>query len=75
MRDYRCLIAGAEMWFSALKSRGVPVRFIRFETEGHGIRDPRNIAFYNEQVLDWFDRHVREAGDAAEPVEVTPGND
>lgn len=75
MRDYRCLIAGAEMWFSALRSRGVPARLIRFETEGHGIRDPRNIVFYNEQVLDWFDRHVRGGDEPDEPAEVHPDHD
>jgi dipeptidyl aminopeptidase/acylaminoacyl peptidase len=56
--DYRCLIAGAEMWFSALQSRGVPSRFIRFENEGHGIRRPLNKVFYYNQLLDWFDEHV-----------------
>ena len=58
MLDYRCLIAGGEMWFSALQSRGVPSRFIRFENEGHGIRRPENRVFYYNQLLDWFDEHV-----------------
>ena len=62
MMHYRCLIAGAEMWFSALQSLDVPSRFIRFETEGHGIRDPRNQVFYQEQLLDWFQHHVLEQG-------------
>ncbi|MEN8007798.1 MAG: S9 family peptidase [Candidatus Krumholzibacteriota bacterium] len=58
MLDYRCLIAGGEMWFSALQSRGVPSRFIRFENEGHGIRRPENRVFYYNQLLDWFDEFV-----------------
>ncbi len=58
MRDYRCLIAGGEMWFSALQSRGVASRFIRFEEEGHGIRNPANRVFYQQQLLSWFDLHV-----------------
>ena len=58
MRDYRCLIAGGETWFSALQARGVPSRFLRFENEGHGIRNPASQAFYQEQLLEWFDRHV-----------------
>ncbi|MBU8870886.1 MAG: S9 family peptidase [Gemmatimonadales bacterium] len=58
MRDYRCLIAGGETWFSALQSRGVPSRFIRFEEEGHGIRNPANQVFYQQQLLNWFDQHV-----------------
>jgi len=59
-RDFRCLAAGGQMWFSALQSRGVPSRFIRFETEGHGIRDARNRVFYQHQLLEWFDTHVLE---------------
>ncbi len=64
--DYRCLIAGAEMWFSALQSRGVPSRFIRFENEGHGIRRPVNKVFYYNQLLDWFDEHVLGTNGVAE---------
>jgi dipeptidyl aminopeptidase/acylaminoacyl peptidase len=58
LRDYRCLIAGAEMWFSALRARGVPCRFLRFTEEGHGIRGLENQIFYLEEVLNWFDRYV-----------------
>lgn len=58
MLDYRCLIAGGETWFSALQAQGVPSRFLRFENEGHGIRGVRDLVFYHEQLLAWFDRHV-----------------
>jgi dipeptidyl aminopeptidase/acylaminoacyl peptidase len=58
LRDFRCLIAGGEIWFSALQAQGVPSRFIRFEDEGHGIRNPANKVFYQNQLLDWFDRFV-----------------
>lgn len=58
MRDYRCLAAGAEMWFSALQSQGVPSRFIRFEQEGHGIHGLENQIYYLEEVLNWFGRYV-----------------
>ena len=66
MLDYRCLIAGGEIWFSALQSRGVPARFIRFENEGHGIGHPVNKVFYYNQLLDWFDEHVLGTGGIAE---------
>jgi len=62
LQDYRCLIAGGETWFSALQSLGVPSRFIRFQEEGHGIRNPRNLAFYHDQLLAWFERWVLESG-------------
>ena len=58
--DFRCPATGGHMWFTALRARGVPARFIRFEQEGHGIRDPRNQVFYQHQVLSWFEEHVLE---------------
>ncbi|MBE0566660.1 MAG: S9 family peptidase [Krumholzibacteria bacterium] len=58
LRDWRCPVQGGEMWFAALRSRGVPARLIRFVDEGHGIRGPRNLVFYHDQVLAWFDTHV-----------------
>jgi dipeptidyl aminopeptidase/acylaminoacyl peptidase len=63
LRDYRCLVTGAEMWFSALQARGVPSRFLRFEQEGHGIRGLENQIFYLEEILNWFDRYVLENAD------------
>ncbi len=76
MRDYRCLIAGGEMWFSALRAQGVPARFLRFADEGHGLRDPRNQAFYYKQLLAWFDRHVLRMHEAQgeEPPEDDSGH-
>jgi len=56
--DLRCLIAGGEMWFSALQAQDVPSRLIRFEQEGHGIKNKANLVFYNDQLLSWFDLHV-----------------
>jgi dipeptidyl aminopeptidase/acylaminoacyl peptidase len=56
--DFRCPATGGHMWFTALKARGIPSRFIRFEQEGHGIRDPRNQVFYQQQLLNWFEQHV-----------------
>jgi dipeptidyl aminopeptidase/acylaminoacyl peptidase len=56
--DYRCLISQSESWFSALRSRGVAVRFLRFEDEGHGIHGAENLVRYQEELLRWFDRHV-----------------
>jgi dipeptidyl aminopeptidase/acylaminoacyl peptidase len=56
--DYRCLISQAEFWFSALKASGVPVRFLRFGNEGHGLRGRENQVFYQKELLAWFDRYV-----------------
>ena len=57
-KDFRCLAAGGQIWFSALQSLGVPSRFVRFENEGHGIRNPENKVSYQGLLLDWFERHL-----------------
>ncbi len=57
-RDYRCLAAGGQIWFSALQSLGVPSRFVRFENEGHGIRHPQNQVSYQKLLLEWFEKHL-----------------
>lgn len=69
MRDYRCLVAGGEIWFSCLQAQGVPARFLRFDQEGHGLRDPSAQVFYQEQLLNWFDRYVL---DLVEPDPLEP---
>ncbi len=58
LKDYRCLIAGGEMWFSALKTLGVPARLLRFADEGHGLRSSQNKVFYYHELLAWFDEHI-----------------
>jgi len=63
MLDYRCLISQAEFWFSGLKAAGVPVRFLRFENEGHGIRNRANQVFYLEELLAWFGRYLGEGNE------------
>jgi len=57
-RDYRCLAAGGQIWFSALQSLGVPSRFVRFENEGHGIHQKENQVSYQELLLEWFETHL-----------------
>jgi len=60
LRDYRCLAGQAESWFSALQSRGVPSRFLRFNSEAHGVRETDNRIRLAEEVLAWLDRYVRD---------------
>ncbi len=57
-QDYRCLAAGGQIWFSALQSLGVPSRFVRFENEGHGIKNPENQVSYQGLLLDWFEEYL-----------------
>jgi len=57
-QGHRDLAAGGQIWFSALQSLGVPSRFVRFENEGHGIRNPQNQVAYQKLLLEWFETHV-----------------
>ena len=77
LEDYRCLIAGGEIWFSSLQALGVPSRFIRFTHEGHGIRDPRDQVFYQRQLLAFFDRYVLDFfdDDREAPTDSTAGDE
>ncbi|HEX7050915.1 MAG TPA: S9 family peptidase [Longimicrobiales bacterium] len=49
-------------FFAGLRRHGVPVRFIRFPREGHGIREPRHARTRLVEELRWFQKWVR--GDA-----------
>jgi dipeptidyl aminopeptidase/acylaminoacyl peptidase len=59
MRDYRCLISQSETWFAGLAAREVPVRFLRFQQEAHGIRNRENLVYYWGELLTWFERYLR----------------
>ncbi|MEZ4385982.1 MAG: S9 family peptidase [Candidatus Krumholzibacteriia bacterium] len=61
LRDFRCPQDGTVTWFSALRSLGVPCRYLRFQDEGHGLRQTENQIFYLQQLLAWFEAHVLEA--------------
>lgn len=53
---------GAE-YFRALKVRGVPVRFVRYPREKHGISERTHQIDVMTRILDWFDRYLkRESG-------------
>ena len=66
-RDYRVGIAGSETMFTALQTRRVPSKFIRFPDEGHWIRKPQNQRFWYAEVLAWMDRWLKPAKHAPEP--------
>ena len=59
--DHRCPIEQGEQWFSAMKRMGVPVRFIRFPKESHGMsRGGKPSRRYDRLgfMLEWFQRYV-----------------
>jgi len=56
-RDDRCPIEEGEQWFLALKRLRVPVRFVRFPEESHGLTrggKPSRRVERMEQILRWF---------------------
>lgn len=60
-QDHRCPIEQGEQWFSALKRLGVPVRFIRFPGESHGMsRGGKPSRRYDRlgYMLEWFNTYV-----------------
>ena len=75
------------MFYTALRARGVPVRFIKFPRQGHGIREPRLARIADVEEVAWIERHVRgvrlrpeeleeaEAADAERPDWLEPGRE
>ena len=60
--DQRCPIEQAEQFYTALVCLGVPVKFVRFPGEGHGMSrhgQPRRRVARMRHILDWFDRHTK----------------
>ncbi|MFT4956172.1 MAG: dipeptidyl aminopeptidase/acylaminoacyl peptidase [Brevundimonas sp.] len=50
--------------YAALRRLNRPARLTLLFGEDHGIQGPGNAGVYYEQVLNWFDRHLRPVGDA-----------
>jgi dipeptidyl aminopeptidase/acylaminoacyl peptidase len=61
-QDHRCPIEQAEQLWSALKMKGVPVEFLRYPGEPHGMsrggRPDRRIDRL-ERILDWLGRWTK----------------
>jgi dipeptidyl aminopeptidase/acylaminoacyl peptidase len=70
-QDRRVPIAQAEQYYRALRKRGVPVQFVRYPREGHGITEPNHQIDLVRRQLEWFDKHVKPA---AERTAVTSEN-
>lgn len=60
--DHRCPMEQSEQWYTALVCLGVPVKFVRFPLEGHGLSRagaPRRRVRRMHHILDWFDRYTK----------------
>lgn len=58
MRDTTCTEPQSMMFFAALKDRGVPVRYLRFPREPHGLREPRHQRTRIVEEARWMQKHV-----------------
>jgi dipeptidyl aminopeptidase/acylaminoacyl peptidase len=57
-QDRRVPIAQAEQYFRALKERDVPVKFVRYPREGHGITEPNHQIDLIGRHLEWLKQHL-----------------
>lgn len=60
-QDHRCPVEQGEQIFTGLRKRGVPVRFVRFPEESHGLsrggKPSRRVERLNE-IVRWFGKHL-----------------
>ena len=57
--DARVHPAQGMEYFRALKTLGVPVRFVRYPREKHGIAERTHQIDLMNRILDWFDRYLK----------------
>ena len=55
--DYRTPIAQTEMYYQALKLRGIPATKIRLPEANHGMGRPTQWIVSNLAVIDWFEKY------------------
>jgi dipeptidyl aminopeptidase/acylaminoacyl peptidase len=57
--DYRVDLSEGYQAFTALRTRGVPGKFLYFPDESHWVLHPRNRRLWWGTVLDWLDQYLR----------------
>ena len=63
--DVRCTLEQSETMVRALEGQGVPVTFVVFPDEGHGLYKPRNRIAFNAMIEAFLAQHL---GGCCEPV-------
>ncbi len=61
--DRRVPIAQAEQFWRGLDRLGLPVVFLRYPREGHGIGEPRHRIDLYQRQLTWFDFYLKGEGE------------
>jgi dipeptidyl aminopeptidase/acylaminoacyl peptidase len=57
--DARVHPAQGMEFFRALKTRGVPVRFVRYPREKHGFEERAHQVDLMNRIVDWFEQYMR----------------
>ena len=56
--DRRVPVEQGEQLYVALRERGVPVEFVRYPREGHGVEEYFHMLDQAQRMLGWFDRYL-----------------
>ena len=57
-RDVETPSAQSLEFWHGLKAVGVPTQLVIYQDEGHGIRDPKNLADRETRMAGWFDKYL-----------------
>jgi dipeptidyl aminopeptidase/acylaminoacyl peptidase len=58
-RDIECPAPQTQEFWHAMKAMNVPTSIMIYPGEGHGLRDPENLADAMKRTLDWFDKYLK----------------
>lgn len=65
--DARVHPAQGMEYFRALKSLGVPVRFVRYPREEHTFKERAHQIDLMQRIVEWFDQYLKAPGDRKSP--------
>jgi len=57
--DIECPAPQTQEFWHAMKAMDVPTAVMIYPGEGHGLRDPANLADAMQRTLDWFDKYLK----------------
>ncbi len=58
-RDIECPASQTQEFWHAMKAVGAPTAIMIYPGEGHGLREPANVADALARTVAWFDRYLR----------------
>jgi dipeptidyl aminopeptidase/acylaminoacyl peptidase len=58
-RDIECPAPQTQEFWHAMKAMNVPTSVMIYPGEGHGLRDPENLADAEQRTLAWFDKYLK----------------